>query len=132
MFAEQHHAQKSCFKKKRGEYFITQQGSCDVAGFRHKTRPVGAKLETHRDTGYHTYCKRERKNLDPEQVGVFPVLITGQCESCAEIEQHPAQTDRDRRKQNMETDVGGKLDTCQQQGIKIGHEKQSFFRYAHM
>ena len=122
VLAEQHNAQERRFQEKRGQHFIPQQGAGNIPGALHKARPVGTELKAHGDAGHHPQGETQGKDLYPEKVGVFPGLVTGKGVSQPEIEQHPAQADGDSGKQDMETDIGRKLQPGQQERIELhGH-----------
>ena len=88
---KQHDAEHGGFQEKRGQHFISQQRPGDIADRVHETRPVGTKLKTHGDAADHTQRKGQRKNFDPELVGVHPVLLASFDEAQLEKQQHPSQ-----------------------------------------
>ncbi len=121
MLAEQHDPKKGGFHEEGCQHFIAEQGAGDIAGLLHEARPVGAELEAHRDARHNADGERKREYLYPEVVGVLPIAVATQCEAGAEIQQYPAQADGNGGEQNVETDVGGKLQPRQQEGIKLNH-----------
>ena len=82
----------------------------DVADFLHVPRPVGAKLKAHGDAADHAQCEGQGKDLDPELVGVHPMLLASGHKAGFEKQQHPAERNADRREQDVKGDVGRKLD----------------------
>ena len=118
---EQHDAQEGGFQKESGEHFISEQGSRHIAHGVHETRPIGAKLKAHGDAADHAQGEGQGKNLDPELVGVHPVLLPSRYKPGFEKQQKPAHGDADGGKQNMESDVGSKLQTRQYNGVKGVH-----------
>ena len=113
--AKQHDAKKSGLKKERGEHFVAQQRSSDIADGFHESGPVGAKLKAHGDAADHTQCKRKREHFDPEAIRLDPMHLSCPIMLHLEIHEQPCQAHRDRRKQNVERDVGSKLHPCQRQ-----------------
>ncbi len=122
--AEQHHAEKARFQKEGGQHFIAEQRTGDIADALHVARPVGAELKTHGDaaddararmSGRRSWSKAGRRAANPASAA-------GRSRSQVlqpEKQQNPAQRDRNRGKQNMERDVGGKLDARKERTTSI-------------
>src|SRR5690606_35925887 len=106
-----HDAQKSGFKKKCGEYLITQQGTGDITDGFHVAWPIGAELKRHGDTANHTQSKGEGKHFYPKAIGAHPHGSTTKIKTQFEVEQNPAQGDGYGWKKNVKTDVGGELNS---------------------
>jgi hypothetical protein len=127
--AEQHNAEKSRFEKKCRQYLITQQRSRHIAHGFHIARPVGAELERHGDAAHHAQGETQRENLYPEAVAAHPDFIARAVVLHTKEQQKPAQGDGDGGKQNMKTDIGGKLDARQQKCIRHMHALPGGIRF---
>jgi hypothetical protein len=111
LLAEQHDAEETGFKKKCGQHFVTQQRLGDVAHGQHEARPVGTELKTHGDARHHAERKRQREHLDPGAIGGSPGRVAAAAMAQFEEQQQPGQGQGDAGKQDVETHVGGELQT---------------------
>jgi hypothetical protein len=66
-------------------------------------------LKRHGNASDNTYCKGESKNFNPKSVGTHPNRITGLIKSQFEIKQKPTERNGDGGKENMKTNISGKL-----------------------
>ena len=112
---------KVASKKKSGEHFVGEQGPGHIAHGVHEAWPIGAKLKAHGDAADHAQSKGQGKDLDPELVGVHPMLLASGHKAGFEKQQKPPHGNADGGKQNMKGDVGCKLHTRQHDGIKGVH-----------
>ena len=115
--AEQHDAEEAGLEEERGQHLVAEERTGDVADLFHVARPVGAELEAHGDAADDAEGEAEREYLGPEAVGVEPALAPGREPADAEEEQDPTEADRDRREEDVESDVGGELHSRHQQGV---------------
>src|SRR5690606_5252935 len=98
-----------------------EQRTRHVTGRCHEAWPVCAELEAHRHAADDADGECQREDLYPEVVSVLPVAIAGEREACTKVNEGPAQPDRDRREQDVETDVGRELYAGEQQRIEFSH-----------
>ncbi|MCV5646613.1 hypothetical protein OFN55_28080, partial [Escherichia coli] len=70
--SKKHYTQEGVFHKEVGHHFVSEQWSSYVSDSFHKAWPVGTKLETHRNAGYHTQGESESEYLDPEVINIEP------------------------------------------------------------
>ena len=115
--AEQHDAEEHRLEEEGSQHLIGKERARHVAHALHEARPVGAELEGHGDAGDDAEREGQGKDLHPEHVEFHPLLLTRGVEAELEEQQNPAERDGDRREQDVEGYVGGKLYAREQQGF---------------
>lgn len=109
--AEQHDAEEARFEEERGEHLVSQQWPGDRPGKVGERTPVGAELIGHDQTGDHAHAEVDREDLRPEVVKIAVQRIAGLQPQTFEHRQVAGQTDGDGRKDDVEGNGEGKLDS---------------------
>ena len=115
-------------EKERGQHLVAEQWPGDIAGALHESRPVGAELEAHRDAADDAHGETQREHLDPEAVGVHPLVVPGGVVAQLEEQQHPRECNRDHREQDVKADIRRELQARQHQCVE--HTKTSWWMIA--
>ena len=117
--AEQHDAKESCFEEKGRHHFVADERRDDITGDFGEPAPIGAELVGHGDAGNDTHAEGHGEHLGPEAgqlvIAVFASLQPDTFKRC----DPGRQADGEGRKDDVKRDREGKLDTREQDGIKI-------------
>jgi hypothetical protein len=76
-------------------------------------------LKTHGDAADHAQGEGQGKNLDPELVGIHPVLLPSRYKAGFEKQQKPAHSDADGGEQNMKVTFAANCKRASTTGSRV-------------